>query len=134
MLAPGTVTEPVMFATLVPVPPGHSSPDCVTLKPVVAGVNVADALFHVLPGRATAEAVIVQISVLPTDTVITALPFVTSTAVVLVAVNTQALADVTVALDPEMFVVQSENVGPASAPAALTVVAMSLPVERTPEW
>jgi len=125
MLAPGTRTEPVMLAVL---PAGQRKPLFVTGKVPADGVNVCVALLHVLPARETLVAVTVQMP----GTVITALPLLTSTAVVLVAVKFHADELVTVAAGPR-FVVQFENVGGAAVPAALLVKATSLPVDRTPE-
>jgi hypothetical protein len=125
MVAAGNTTDPDM----VPVEPTPRQ------KPLVAngneelelGVSVCVALLHVLLGTETLDAVIVQ---MPPPRTITALPLVTSTDVVLVAVATQAELDVTVVgLSPRLLW-QPLNVGPASAPAAFTVVARS-PVALT---
>ncbi|WP_324904045.1 hypothetical protein [Baekduia sp.] len=115
------------------VSPGHRDPDSEIVKDVELGVIVALELFHVA-GIATFAAVMVH-TVRPNAViVITALPFVTSRAVVLVAVMFHALEELTsTALTPGTLVEQEENVGPAATPAAFVVWARSLPVDRTLE-
>jgi hypothetical protein len=90
------------------------------------GVSVCVALLHALLGTETLDAVTVQTPPM----LITALPFVTSTDDVLVAVATHAELDVTVVGESPRLFVQPLNVGPASAPAAFVVVARS-PVALT---
>jgi hypothetical protein len=117
--------EPVMNA-VVPVP-GQNPVLVIGNVGVELAVSVCVALLHPLPGTETLSAVIVQA---PLAILMRALPWVTSTAVVLVAVAVQEAVEVTwVGPNPVLFV-QLLNVGPASAPAAFVVWARS-PVALT---
>ena len=128
MFAPGTETEPVSLADV-----SLQRPVDLTGKAAVPAVSVGmGELVHV-DGRTAFDAVIVQWPK-PVSRVITTLPFVTSTAVWLVAVKVQAelaLTDTTVPKLDEQF----ENVGGAGVePVGAVVKASSLPADRTPEW
>jgi len=117
----------------VPVPPGHRALVFVTGKVVGLGVNVDVALFHVLLGTDTFAASIVQTGAPKTLITIRALPLVTSTDVVLVAVRVHALEEVTATVLPATLELQLEKVGPAGVVPPISVVKASAPpADRTP--
>jgi hypothetical protein len=119
IVAVGNTTAPDMEP--VAVLPGQN-PVRVIGNALAFGESVCVALLHVLPATVTLSAVIVQV---PLPILMKALPVVTSTNVVLVAVAVQDALDVTtVGVTPKLFV-QLLNVGPASVPAAFTVRARS---------
>src|ERR1700759_4952804 len=121
----GNVTLPAMWPVVAPSQIPLSEIGKFTVEFAVSACVV---LLHVLPATATPDAVIVQTP--PIE--MTALPFVMSTAVVLVAVPVQLAEDVTdVDRNGEMLLLQLSHTGPAAVPDALTVFATSLPVDRT---
>jgi hypothetical protein len=120
MLANGNTTEPAMVP-VVPTP--RQNPLVLSGNVgVELAVSVCVALAHVLPGTEAPVTVIVQ---RPLPMLITALPFVTSTAVALVAVAVQDALDVTTVGEAPRLFEQLLNVGPASVPAAFVVWARS---------
>ena len=130
MRAPGITTEPVILPVASP---GQTKPDSVMGKVPVPGVIVVVAWFHVAP-KETLDTVTTQ---LPRGLVIvmTALTFVTSIAVVLVAVKVQEELDVAEApVAPKMpATVQACNTGPAGVELPWSVVKASAPpAERVP--
>ena len=132
MLPPWIVTEPVHLAD---VSPGQMKPDSEIGNVCVLGVSDLVALLHVAPTDML-DVVIVQCPRNGAAKVMTKLPFVTSTAVVLVAVRVQGELDTTnTTLAGGTLVVQPENDGPAGVDVLGSVVKASTPpADRTPEW
>jgi hypothetical protein len=128
MLTPGMFTTPVI---LIVVSPRQNAPDSEMGKLVAPGVIMCVALFHV-QAKETPDAAILQSP--KALEVIVKLPFVRSTAVVLVAVKVQG-ASTTTATAPRTLDVQLEKVGGAGVvPPVSAVKASAPPADRTPEW